>query len=130
MDVDCWCPSRSLYSRYCIMTLWFDGSHTGYGYILGREERFFEREGNTLEAEYLGLIAGLEAARVSGVLSLDIAGDSRVLIDQIMGRSSISENLKPFHMRVISLLDSFPGYKLRWIPGRENPADRVSRRKP
>jgi ribonuclease HI len=121
---------------------WFDGSarpnpgRCGIGAVLAgpagirievaREAGY----GNSSEAEYLALIAALEAALEHGVPALAIQGDSQVVIDDVHAPDSASAPaLRAYRERVRSLLARLPGTSLRWIPRHKNlEADALSQR--
>ncbi|VEP16172.1 conserved hypothetical protein [Hyella patelloides LEGE 07179] len=81
------------------------------------------------EAEYTGLIIGLEKARELGILSLEIKGDSRTIIYQVLGKYQLNSDSKflDYRERVLNLLSFFDDYSLTWIPRRKNQlADRAA----
>ena len=124
-------------------TGWFDGSarpnpgRCGIGGLLrGPAGELIELSraagyGNSSEAEYLALIAVLEAALETGAGSageLVIHGDSQVVIDDVKRPSESSAPvLRPYHARVNALLARLPAASLRWVPRHRNrDADRLS----
>ena len=130
-------------------TAWFDGSarpnpgRCGIGGLLrgpAGEVVEFSRAtgyGNSSEAEYLALIAVLEAALAHGagelmgeLATLTVYGDSRVVIDDVnrpFEQSALV--LRPYRARVRALLARLPAVTLRWVPRHRNlEADRLSRR--
>jgi len=86
--------------------------------------------GNSSEAEYLALIAVLEAAVEHGVPALAVQGDSQVVIDDVHAPDSASAPvLRAYRERVRALLARLPGTTLRWIPRHKNlEADALSQR--
>ena len=81
------------------------------------------------EAEYMGLIIGLELAKELGISKLEIKGYSQTIIYQVLGKYQ----LKPHHQllnyleQVLNLLSYFDDYSLTWIPRRKNQlADRAA----
>ena len=121
---------------------WFDGSarpnpgRCGIGAVLegpGGVRIELSREaghGNSSEAEYLALVAVLEAAVEHGVPALAIEGDSQVVIDDVHAPDSASAPaLRAYRARVRALLERLPGSTLRWIPRHKNrQADALSQR--
>lgn len=121
---------------------WFDGSarpnpgRCGIGAVLegpGGVRIELSREaghGNSSEAEYLALVAVLEAAVEHGVPALAIEGDSQVVIDDVHAPDSASAPaLRAYRAQVRALLDRLPGSTLRWIPRHKNrQADALSQR--
>ena len=84
-------------------------------------------EGSSSDAEYLALIAVLEAAVAEGAHDLTVYGDSRVVIDDMAGANSA---LLSAHRELAqSLLQQCSPVTLRWIPRHRNPeADALSQR--
>lgn len=121
---------------------WFDGSarpnpgRCGIGAVLagpGGVRIELARDaghGNSSEAEYLALIAVLEAAVEHGVPALAIHGDSQVVIDDVHAPDSASAPvLRAYRARARALLARLPGSSLRWIPRHKNlEADALSQR--
>jgi ribonuclease HI len=121
---------------------WFDGSarpnpgRCGIGArLLGPAGELIELSepagyGNSSEAEYLALIAVLEAAAKHGALGLTVYGDSRVVIDDVAACGTKSApSLRPLRARVHALLAALPGASLRWVPRHKNrDADALSQR--
>ena len=121
---------------------WFDGSarpnpgSCGIGArLLGPHGELVELSepagyGNSSDAEYLALIAVLEAALRHGALDLTIYGDSRVVIDDVAASASASAaSLRAYRTRVHALLARLPGASLRWVPRHKNrDADALSQR--
>ena len=121
---------------------WFDGSarpnpgRCGIGArLLGPGGQVVELSepagyGNSSEAEYLALIAVLEAALAQGAIELTVYGDSRVVIDDVAAPAMKSAaSLAPYRARVHALLAQLPGASLRWVPRHKNlDADALSQR--
>ncbi|MET0981930.1 MAG: ribonuclease HI family protein, partial [Telluria sp.] len=121
---------------------WFDGSarpnpgQCGIGGLLrGPAGELVELSraagyGNSSEAEYLALIAVLEAALVHGAGELTVYGDSQVVIDDVNGPPEQGAAvLRPYRARVHALLARLPAATLRWLPRHRNlEADRLSQR--
>ncbi|WP_426104455.1 ribonuclease HI family protein [Massilia sp. TSP1-1-2] len=121
---------------------WFDGSahpnpgRCGIGALLlgpGGEKFVVSRAagyGNSSEAEYLALIALLDAALAAGARALTIYGDSQVVIDDVArsdgGQSPALARLREQARTLIARLGA-PA--LRWIPRHKNgEADALSQR--
>jgi ribonuclease HI len=121
---------------------WFDGSarpnpgRCGIGArLVGPRGEVVELSepagyGNSSEAEYLALIAVLEAALAQRAFDLTVYGDSRVVIDDVSAPASKSAaSLAPLRARVHALLAQLPGARLRWVPRHKNmDADALSQR--
>ena len=71
------------------------------------------------EAEYTGLIIGLEKAFELGISKLQIQGDSQTVIYQVSGKYQLTEKFVA-NNRVIYLLSFFDDYSLEWIPRKKN----------
>ena len=68
------------------------------------------------QAEYSGLIAGLEAALARGVRKISIYGDSNLVIKHISGEYRVrNEKLKPLWKKTKDLLKNFDSYELHHI---------------
>lgn len=81
------------------------------------------------EAEYTGLIIGLEKAKELKILSLEIKGDSQTIIYQVLRKYKVNDDSKflNYRDRVLDLLSFFDDYSLNWIPRRQNQlADRAA----
>jgi ribonuclease HI len=121
---------------------WFDGSarpnpgRCGIGArLLGPAGQVVELSrpagwGNSSEAEYLALIAVLEAALAQGARELTVYGDSRVVLDDVAALDANSApSLRPYRARAHVLLAQLPGTVLRWVPRHKNlDADALSQR--
>jgi ribonuclease HI len=128
---------------------WFDGSalpnpgRIGIGAVLlapdGRRTQISRRagDGDSGEAEYLALIAVLEAAldasATESIPGLLIRGDSRVVIDDLLAPGPGAASLAGYRLRareLIALLEAgMDGARVtvRWIPRHKNAeADRLS----
>ncbi len=122
-------------------TLWFDGAcygnpgPMGAGAILvvdGRRQEIARPMGvgTNNEAEYGGLIAGLKAAATAGVTTLEVLGDSQLIIRQLEGSYKVkAANLRPYFEEAQDLLSRFERVRLTWIPRDQNAAaDAAARR--
>ena len=81
------------------------------------------------EAEYTGLIIGLEKAKELGISKLEIKGDSQTIIYQVSGKYQLNYDSKflDYREQVLILLSFFDDYSLTWIPRRKNQlADRAA----
>jgi ribonuclease HI len=121
---------------------WFDGSarpnpgRCGIGArLVGPAGELVELSqpagyGNSSEAEYLALIAVLEAALAQGARELTVYGDSRVVLDDVAApEAKGAPILQPYRARARALLVRLPGTALRWVPRHKNlDADALSQR--
>jgi ribonuclease HI len=72
-------------------------------------------------ADYRALLRGLEAARSRGIGHLRVCLDSRLLVNQLNGRSKVeAEHLKPLHEQAVSLIQQFVDIKITWVPREGN----------
>lgn len=85
----------------------------------------FENEMTNNEAEYETLIAGLqdlvasitEAGQDPHAFSVEVRGDSRLVIHQVAGRWKVRKpHLRPLWDRARGLLQRFGAYELTWQP--------------
>ncbi|MEG3437333.1 ACT domain-containing protein [Pannus brasiliensis CCIBt3594] len=119
--------------KYGVATLYFDGGSRGNpGIAAGAAvlvltdrqnvtvSQYLPRATNN-EAEYTGLLIGLEKARELGVKKLKIHGDSQLVINQVKGTWKLkSENLRSLLTRVKKLLTEFEKVELEWIERARN----------
>lgn len=64
--------------------------------------------GTNNEAEYTGLIIGLQVALELGVKTLLVEGDSKLIIQQVLRKWKVSkQTLVPFYTKVVDLLKKF-----------------------
>lgn len=96
-------------ARAAVMT--FDGGSRGnpgpaaWGFtIVAADDTVLAAEGRAIgvatnnEAEYGGLIAGLERARELGITALSVRGDSKLVIEQMAGNWKVkAPGLQPLH---------------------------------
>jgi len=103
----------------------------GQAYTLSRRAG----HGDSSDAEYLALIAILEAALEAGATPLALFGDSRVVIDDInnarqrppphaAGRLSAAGNARfaGYRARALALLSQLERVTLNWLPRKKNAA--------
>lgn len=119
---------------------WFDGSahpnpgKLGLGALLagpdGQRIEISQRAGygNSGEAEYLALIALLEAAVRLQPPALLVHGDSQVVIDDVnQAQATGAKGLEAHRARVLQLKAQLAQVTLRWVPRHKNgEADRLS----
>jgi ribonuclease HI len=75
------------------------------------------------EAEYTGLILGLEKALEHNVEAIKIEGDSMLVVNQVLGQWRVKEpRLVKYHSRAVELLARFKQRSIIHIP-RENNKD-------
>jgi ribonuclease HI len=69
------------------------------------------------QAEYMGLLGGLEKAKTFGIRNLLIEGDSLLIIKQILGEYKVKNFiLQKFHSKIIKLLnDHFDSIGIKHI---------------
>ncbi|XP_019226185.1 PREDICTED: uncharacterized protein LOC109207675 [Nicotiana attenuata] len=112
-------------------TMFFDGSArcngAGAGVVLISPERqvlTFSFVGETCSnnaAEYQALIVGLEMALDIKIPQLEIYGDPKLIINQLLGSYEIKkEDLLPYHQYASGLLERFDQVFLNHIPREAN----------
>lgn len=86
--------------------------------------------GTNNEAEYMALMAVLDAAIGAGVKSLRVHGDSQLVINQVNGAWLIkTRELALLCKTVRDLMEQIPKVQLSWVPRTENTeADLLSKR--
>lgn len=90
------------------------------GKVLASEGRFLGKMTNN-EAEYRGLVAGLEAAAALGVRELDVRLDSELVVFHLSGRYRVrAANLLPVYQHARALLAGFPKASVRHVPRSQN----------
>ena len=78
-------------------------------------------EGTNNEAEYMALMAVLDAAIEAGVEHLVVHGDSQLVVNQVNGAWLIkSKELAPLCKTVLTLKSQIPSVTLLWVPRAEN----------
>jgi ribonuclease HI len=113
-------------------TLYFDGSvmKTGAGagllFVspLGEHMRYAVRlhfPASNNMVEYEALLCGLKIAIEIGIKRLDVRGDSRLVIDQVMKNASCHyDKMEAYCKAVRALEDKFHGIELNHVPRRYN----------
>ena len=115
-------------------TLYFDGGIRqgicAYGWILvnSENEAGIIASGNKTcgrktsnIAEYRALIAGLQGAHEVGVDVIHIVGDSRLVVNQVIGFWKVNKpELKKHRDYVLELLEQFENFTIKWVPRHEN----------
>jgi broad specificity phosphatase PhoE/ribonuclease HI len=79
-------------------------------------------------AEYRGLIAGLTAARELGARRVAVRMDSKLVVEQMLGRWQVkNEGLRPLAREAVALRQAFDEVTFKWIPREQNKhADRLA----
>ena len=73
------------------------------------------------QAEYGGLILGLEKAIELGIKHLHVYGDSQLVINQVTGKyGCYNEGLIPLQRKASELSQRFQSCQLQWIPREKN----------
>ena len=112
---------------------WFDGaSHPnpgkmGVGGLLKNPEGdviknicFAAGQGDSSEAEYLALLAVLQAAVDTGSTKLVVYGDSRVVLDDVQTKSAGAPILDSHRTRARQLIAELNDVSFIWIPRKKN----------
>ena len=79
-------------------------------------------------AEYRGLIAGLEAARDLGATDVSVRMDSRLVVEQMLGRWQVKHpSMRPLATEAAALVRVFDAVTFEWVPREANRhADRLA----
>jgi len=109
----------------------FDGGSRGNPGVSGAGALILDAERNIIwsthlfvgnvvtnnEAEYMGAIAGLEAAKQLGIQQVILQGDSSLIIRQVMGVYKVkSSTLRPLHHEALKLANQFHNFTAEHIP--------------
>ncbi|PSF37551.1 hypothetical protein C7H19_10320 [Aphanothece hegewaldii CCALA 016] len=113
--------------------LYFDGGSRGNPGIaagaaviqLPKKESYivsdFMKYATNNEAEYTGLVIGLEKAQQLGIKILEVRGDSQLVINQVNGLWKVkSENLQGLYNKARRLISQFNKINISWIPRKDN----------
>jgi ribonuclease HI len=108
------------------VSLFTDGGSRGnpgpsaYGYIICETDKVLEErgvfigKGTNNEAEYLGLINGLERCLALGANAVDVTMDSELVVRQMQGRYQVkAANLKQLHERAKTLSTRFFSFSIQ-----------------
>lgn len=73
------------------------------------------------EAEYTGLVIGLEKAQQLGIQKIEVRGDSQLVINQVNGLWKVkSDNLQSLYHKARRLISQFNNIKIIWVPRKDN----------
>ena len=114
--------------------LYTDGGSRGNPGPAGFGAVLLDRSGNVIaelsefigratsnEAEYNGLIKGLQAAREHGAARILIRADSELMVRQINGAYKVkSSRLRPLFQRAKGLIEAFASWRIEHIPRERN----------
>lgn len=80
------------------------------------------------QAEYAGLIVGLQLALKLGYKAVEVKGDSKLIVNQVLGKWKVkNEGLIPYHRLALSLRRQFESFDARQVPREQNTvADELS----
>lgn len=81
-------------------------------------------------AEYAAVIAALSQAQIEGVTELDVFADSKLIVEQMSGRWSVSHpHMRVAHTKAREMAARFGSVTFTWIPREKNGrADLLSKR--
>lgn len=91
----------------------------------GRTKQVSQYLGNRTnnEAEFQAAIIGMKAAQEFGYKSIQIQGDSQLVVEALQGKRNIkAANLKPLYEEAKTLLQSFDKAEISYIPREQNKA--------
>jgi ribonuclease HI len=81
----------------------------------------FMKHATNNEAEYTGLIIGLQKAKDLGIETLEVKGDSQLVINQVNGLWKVkSSNLQGLYNQACRLVSQFNRVKIEWVPRKDN----------
>jgi len=97
------------------------------GEVLAERSQAIGIETNNV-AEYLGLIAGLTAAKELGATAVQVRMDSKLVVEQMSGRWQVKHpSMRPLAREASQLSGSFDEIDFEWIPRAQNShADRLA----
>jgi ribonuclease HI len=73
------------------------------------------------QAEYAGLIAGLQAAHDMGYDSIEVQGDSKLIVNQVLGLWRVkNEGLMPYHRVAVIMKNKFKKFRAKQVPRADN----------
>lgn len=116
-------------------TLYFDGGIRqgicAYGWLLVNPNDENEiiasgnktcgKNGTSNISEYRALIAGLQGALKAKINVVHIVGDSRLIVNQVIGFWKVNKpELKKHRDYVLELLEQFEDFTIKWVPRHEN----------
>src|SRR5207302_1840079 len=74
-------------------------------------------------AEYYGILYGLKSSIDLGIRRVQLFSDSELAVKQIKGDFQVnSEDLRPLHSEIRSLIEELELFEISWIPREENTA--------
>lgn len=86
-----------------------------------RSETIGEATNNV--AEYRALLLGIERARELGAASVELVGDSELIVRQVRGEYRVKDpGLRPLHAATAEALRGFARWSIRNVPRIENAA--------
>jgi ribonuclease HI len=93
------------------------------GEVVARLARYLGDCHTNNQAEYAGLIAGLAAALDLGAEAVEAVGDSKLVVNQVLGRWRVrNEGLAPYHAAAAALRARFRAFAARQVPRALNAA--------
>lgn len=97
------------------------------GAVLAERAEGIGRATNNV-AEYMGLIAGLEAAAELGADTVSVRMDSKLVVEQMCGRWQVKHpSMQPLAQRARELVRAFQSVEFDWIArGKNTHADRLA----
>ena len=91
------------------------------GAEVGRVRAYMGDYHTNNQAEYAGLIAGLQAAWDMGYTNVDAQGDSTLVVKQVLGQWRVkNEGLMPYHSVAVAMSRKFNKFFARQVPRAQN----------
>lgn len=82
---------------------------------------------DTHEAEFLAVIKALELLKERQAATVSLRSDSQTVVQAIEREHIHKELYKPLLADILTLSKDFPLFFVKWIPSKENRADRLAR---
>lgn len=104
--------------------------YSSKGVLLERHWHALPNGSTCNEAEYKGLLLGLNRCKHLGLCDIAVRGDSKLVINQVFGRwKAKAPNLRPYVAQAKRIVASMGNISAKWVPRRENAeADRLANR--
>jgi len=91
------------------------------GFEVGTVKAYMGDRFTNNQAEYAGLIAGLQAAHDMGYDSIEVQGDSKLIVNQVLGLWKVkNEGLMPYHRLAVTMKKKFKKFRAKQVPRAEN----------
>jgi len=90
------------------------------GEVLAERTETIGRATNNV-AEYRALLLGIELAKELGADEVELVGDSKLIVEQVMGNWKVKQgHLRPLHTKARDALRDLPSWSIRHVKRGEN----------